>query len=57
MKCLVNWIPLNTHVRFEQNLSFLKVGLGSVETHVPIYESIYKAFHRIHFCGYEPIVR
>jgi len=26
MKCVVNWIPLNTHVRFENTLPCLKGG-------------------------------
>jgi len=31
MKCLVNWIPLNTHVRFENTQPCLKVGLGILQ--------------------------
>ena len=36
----------------------LKAGLSLVRTNVRIqWNSVYKAFHRIRFCGNEPIVR
>jgi len=54
MKCLLNWTPLNTHVRFEQAHLLRKVGLGFIQMNVRIqWNPVYKANHRIRLCGNE----
>jgi len=58
MKCLVNWIPMNAHVRFENTQPCLKVGLGISRTNADSqWNPVYNAFHRIFCCGNESILQ
>jgi len=58
MKYLVNWIPLNTHVRFESTQPCLKVGLGVSRTNADSqWNPVYNVFHRNFYCGNETIRR
>jgi len=56
MKCFVNWIPLNTHVRFNWTQPYLKRGLGISRINADSqWNPFYNTFHRFFCCGNETI--